>query len=117
VQEKLWVHEPEIFKQAMEMYWSGAGSAAIARKFDIPVGTMYSWVHDFGGERERATPVIYFDKEKPHAWSLKECFRQAENAEEWVAILQNSVHDEFFLQRGNCSARLREIARAKRGEA
>lgn len=94
VQEKLWVHEPEVFKQAMEMYWSGAGSAAIARKFDIPVGTVYSWVHDFGGERERATPVIYFDEEAPHAWSLNECFRQAGNAEEWLEVLQKSVQNE-----------------------
>ena len=67
VQEKLWVHEPEIFKQAMEMYRSGAGSAAIARKPDIPVGAMYSRVHDYGGERERAQPMIYFDGETPHA--------------------------------------------------
>ena len=92
-QEKLWVHDPEIFKQSMEMYWSGVGSAAIARKLNIPVGTMYSWVHDFGGERERAQPEIYLDEEKPHAWSLKECFRQAENAEEWLGILQNTYQD------------------------
>ena len=93
-QEKLWVHEPEIFKQAMDMYWSGIGSAAIARKFDIPVGTMYSWVHDFSFERERAKPVIYIDEERPHTWSLKECFRQSENAEEWLEVLQRSIHNE-----------------------
>jgi hypothetical protein len=40
------------------------------------MGTMYSWVHDFGRELERAKAVIYIDEEKPHAWSLKECFRQ-----------------------------------------
>jgi transposase-like protein len=94
VQEKLWVHEPEIFKQAMGMYWSGAGSAAIARKLDISVGTMYSWVHDYGAERERAQPMIYFDKEAPHAWSLKECFRQAGNAGEWLEVLRKSYQKE-----------------------
>ena len=94
VQEKLWVHESEVFKQAMEMYWSGIGSSAIARKFDIPVGTMNSWVHDFGSERERAEPVIYVDAERPHAWSLKECFRQAKNSEEWLEILQKVVQNQ-----------------------
>jgi len=96
VQEKLWVHESEVFRRAMEMYWSGIGSAAISRKLEIPVGTMYSWVHDFGSERECAEPVIYVDAEKPHTWSLKECFRQAENAEGWLKILQNSVRSEIF---------------------
>jgi hypothetical protein len=95
VQEKLWVHKSEIFEQAMEMYWAGIGSAAIARKLEIPVGTMYSWVHDFGGKYERAEPIIYVDAEKPHAWSLKECFRQAESAEEWLAVLQKSVQNEI----------------------
>jgi len=94
VQEKLWVHEPTTFEQAMEMYWSGVGSAAIAHKLEIPVGTMYSWVHDFGCERERAEPVIYIDEERPHTWSLKECFRQAENAEEWLEVLQKSIQNE-----------------------
>gem|GEM_PF-3790186 len=97
VQEKRWVHEREIFKQAMEMYWSGIGSAAISRKLKIPVGTMYSWVHDFGGERVRAEPVIYLDEETPHVWSLKECFRQAINAEKWLELLQNvAQNDESF---------------------
>ncbi|MDR2043500.1 MAG: hypothetical protein LBQ15_03875 [Clostridium sp.] len=95
VQEKLWVHEPETFKQAMGMYWSGIGSAAIARKLDIPVGTMYSWVHDFGGERERVKPIIHIDKERPCAWPLKECFREAKNAEEWLEALQKTVQSEI----------------------
>ena len=34
VEEKLWEHEREIFEQAMEMYWSGIGSAAISRKLE-----------------------------------------------------------------------------------
>ncbi|MCL1877233.1 MAG: hypothetical protein FWF80_00070, partial [Defluviitaleaceae bacterium] len=48
VQAKLWQHETETFKSAMEMYWSGLGGAAISRHFGIPVGTIYSWIHDFG---------------------------------------------------------------------
>jgi hypothetical protein len=79
----------------MEMYWSGISSAAIARHFGISAGTMYSWVHDFGRQKERAEPTTQF-KEKPiHVWSLKEYFRLAQNAEDWLKILQNSaIQDE-----------------------
>jgi hypothetical protein len=94
VQAKLCQHEPVVFERAMEMYWSGMDSAAIARKLDIPAGIMYSWAYDFGGERERTQPVIYFDEETPHSWSPKECFRQAENAKEWLEILQKSAQNE-----------------------
>jgi transposase-like protein len=94
VQEKLWVHEAKVFEQAMGMYWSGIGSAAISRKLEIPVGTMYSWVHDFGGERARAEPLIYLDEKAPHVWSLKECFRQAINAEKWLELLQNIAQSD-----------------------
>ena len=91
VQAKLWQHEPAVFERAMEMYWSGISSAAIARHFGIPVGTMYSWVHDFGWQKERAKPIIEY-KEKPiHVWSLKECFRLAQSAEDWLKILRNSA--------------------------
>jgi hypothetical protein len=78
----------------MEMYWAGISSGAIALHFGLPRGTMYSWVHDFGCEHKRAKPMIYIDEERPHAWSLKECFRQAENAEEWLEILQKSAQNE-----------------------
>jgi len=91
VQAKLWQHEPEVFERAMEMYWSGIGSARIARHLGIPVGTMYSWVHDFGGQKKRAEPIIEY-KEKPiHIWSLKECFRLAQSAEDWHGILENNA--------------------------
>jgi transposase len=76
----------------MEMYWSGISSAAIARHFGIPVGTMYSWVHDFGRQKERAKPTTQF-KEKPiHIGSLKEWFRLAQSAEDWLEILQNDAN-------------------------
>ena len=91
VQEKLWQHDPEVFQSAMEMYWSGISSAAIAGHFAIPVGTMYSWVHDFGSQRERAImPVSPFDEKLIQSSSLKESFRLAHNADEWREILNNS---------------------------
>jgi GNAT superfamily N-acetyltransferase/transposase-like protein len=92
VETKLWQHEPTVFERAMEMYWSGISSAAIARHFGIPVGTMYSWVHDFGRQKERAKPTTQF-KEKPiHIGSLKECFRLAQSAEDWLKILQRNAN-------------------------
>lgn len=91
VQAKLWQHEPEVFQSAMEMYWSGISSAAIARHFNIPVGTMYSWVHDFGGQRERAIlPLKRIDEKLNHSYTTKESFRLAQNADEWREVLHNS---------------------------
>ncbi|GHU40646.1 hypothetical protein FACS1894111_01620 [Clostridia bacterium] len=91
VQTKLWQHESAVFERAMEMYWSGISSAAIARELDIPVGTMYSWVHDFGGQRERAKPILWFKEKSTHIWSLKERFRFAQNTEEWQRTLREST--------------------------
>jgi len=91
VQTKLWQHEPEVFEKAMEMYWSGISSTAIARHFGIPVGTMYSWVHDFGSQRERAKPTNQNDEKPIDIRSMKEKFRLAQNAEEWVEILHSSA--------------------------
>ena len=98
VQAKLWQHESAVFEEAMIMYWSGIGSAAISRKLNIPVGTMYSWVHDFGDERKRAKSRIYLDEELPHTWSLKECFRHAQNAKEWLTLLQNVTQNDSSLK-------------------
>jgi hypothetical protein len=86
----VWGHEKSIFEGAMEMYWSGISSAVIARHFGIPVGTMYSWVHDFGGQRDRAEPILQFKEKSTHIRSLKESFRLARNADEWLEILHNS---------------------------
>jgi hypothetical protein len=91
VQSKLWQHEPKVFGKAMEMYWAGISSAAIARYLAIPVGTMYSWVHDFGGQRERAEQALPFNEEPIHIWSLKENFRLAQTAKEWLEVLHNSA--------------------------
>jgi len=91
VQAKLWQHEACVFERAMEMYWEGISSAAIARNLKIPVGTMYSWVHDFGDQRERAKPTISFQENPIHIWSLRESFRLAQSAGEWLEILQNNA--------------------------
>lgn len=75
---KLWQHERSVFEGAMEMYWNGTGGSAIARHFGIPVGTVLSWIHDFGGQKERLEP-------------LKNRLRLAKNADEWnVALRENT---------------------------
>ena len=91
VQAKLWQHEPNVFANAMEMYWSGYSSAAIARRFGIPVGTVYSWVHDFGDQKERAEPTIQLNEKPIHMLSLTECFRLTQNAGEWVGVLRGAA--------------------------
>jgi len=78
VQTKLWQHEQSVFENAMELYWSGAESASIARQFDIPVGTVYSWVHDFGNQKQRIEP-------------LKNQLRLAQSADEWLTALREST--------------------------
>lgn len=88
VQEKLWQHEPALFENAMEMYWSGVGSSAIARHLGISVGTMYSWVHDFGGQKERGSPWM-----PHHLMPLKDRFRFAEGAADWLSVLRESISE------------------------
>lgn len=91
VQTKLWQHELGVFECAMEMYWAGISSAAIARHHGIPAGTMYSWVHDFGWQKERTEQIEQY-KEKPvHLQTLKESFRVAESAEDWHDILHGNA--------------------------
>jgi transposase-like protein len=75
---KLWVHEKNVFETAMELHWSGEESGAIARRLNIPVGTMYSWVHDFGGQRQRKVP-------------LKQLLHAAKSADEWLIALREST--------------------------
>ena len=78
---KLWVHEKSIFETAMELHWSGEESGAIARRLSIPVGTVYSWVHDFGSQRERKEP-------------LKKLLHMSKSAEEWlIALRENTPGD------------------------
>ena len=78
---KLWVHEKSVFETAMELHWSGEESGAIARRLSIPVGTVYSWVHDFGGQKQRKEP-------------LKRLLRIAKSADEWLeALRKNTLQD------------------------
>ena len=88
---KLWVHEPDVFAGAMEMYWAGTSSAAIARHYGIPAGTMYSWVHDFGWQRERAATPMPIEETPIHLRTLKEGFRLARSAEEWHGVLHDNA--------------------------
>jgi len=98
VQTKLWQHEPEVFEGAMEMYWSGLGGAQIARRTGIPVGTVYSWIHDFGGQRERIERPVLPAIIRVSIKSPKEQFKEAETASEWLEVLRESalVTDETF---------------------
>jgi transposase-like protein len=78
---KLWVHEKSVFETAMELHWNGEESGAIARRLDIPVGTVYSWVHDFGSQKQRKEP-------------LKKLLSIAASAEEWLkALRENTFQD------------------------
>ena len=75
---KLWVHKQTDFEMAMEKHWSGEDSAEIARQLNIPVGTVYSWVHDFGGQKRRVEP-------------LRNRLKLSQNAEEWLTALREST--------------------------
>ena len=80
----VWGHEKSVFETAMELHWNGEESGAISRKLQIPVGTIYSWVHDFGSQRQRKEP-------------LKKLLNTAQSAVEWLNALRKnteSVADE-----------------------
>jgi transposase-like protein len=74
---------PELRKDALELYWGGLGQRAIARHLSIPEGTVYSWVHDFGGQRERIQTSAA-TRLKPAEQRLSE----PETAGEWLEALQ-----------------------------
>jgi transposase-like protein len=88
---KVWGHDKEIFDAAMEMYWSGLGGSEIARHFAIPNGTVYSWIHDFGAGRVRAEPEILPKVIRPKIKSVKERFKEAGSADEWLGALREKV--------------------------
>lgn len=83
---KLWVHEKSVFETAMELHWDGEESGEIARRLNIPVGTVYSWVHDFGSQQQRKEP-------------LKNLLSAAVSAEEWLeALRENTLSDNASLE-------------------
>lgn len=95
VQEKLWQHNPAVFEEAMNMYWSGSGGAEIAREYEIPAGTVYSWIHDFGRQKERVDITTLPRSIQLKKKSLKEQFEMAETADEWHWVLQeHATHSE-----------------------
>ena len=78
---KVWGHDKSVFDAAMELYWSGEESNTIARRLSIPIGTIHSWVHDFGSQRQRKEP-------------LKKLLQVAGSAEEWQeALCENTSVD------------------------
>ena len=80
---KVWGHNKSVFDAAMELYWSGEESGVISRKLTIPVGTIHSWIHDFGFLRERKEP-------------LKKLLSNAKNAEEWLMALRENTQEASF---------------------
>jgi len=96
--ERVWGHDKRVFEEAMEMYWGGYGGAEIARHFKIPNGTVYSWVHDFGSQRERTELPVSPSVKIPAAKPLKERFRTAGSSDEWLETLRENtlVEDESF---------------------
>ena len=75
----------------MEKHWRGEDSSEIARQLGIPVGTVYSWVHDFGKQKQRIEP-------------LKTQLRLAESADEWLTALRESTlkDTDFFEEQTVC---------------
>jgi len=86
---KLWQHEADVFESAMELYWSGLGGTEIARHFAIPSGTVYSWIHDFGDQKERAESAVL--PAVVRLKSPKERFRAAKSAGEWLEVLRDNT--------------------------
>ena len=94
VQTKLWVHDPEVFKGSMELYWNGMGGAEIARYYNIPDGTVYSWIHDFGGQKRRKESMLLPAVPKTRVKSVKERFKSAASSGEWLETLRDETKDD-----------------------
>jgi len=94
-QGRVWGHEKSVFDAAMEMYWNGSGGAEIARHFNIPVGTVYSWIHDFGGQRKciepPRLPKVIRPKKKRPSKSVTQRLGKAKNAEEWLEVFRENT--------------------------
>ena len=88
VQAKLWQHDPHVFEEAMNMYWNGSGGAMIAREYEIPAGTVYSWIHDFGRQKERVDLTTLPRSVQLKGKPLRERFAMAETVDEWRGVLQ-----------------------------
>lgn len=97
-QSKLWQHEPEAFERAMEMYWRGLGGVQIARRTGIPSGTIYSWIHDFGAQREREMLPKSPCEKLIKGNSIRERFVAAKSADEWREVLLDSVQADDIIQ-------------------
>jgi len=78
---KLWEHKQSVFESTMELHWNGEESAEIARQFGIPAGTIYSWIHDYGSQKQRIEP-------------LKHRLRKSQNANEWLTALRESTEQD-----------------------
>ena len=74
---------PELRMEALELYWGGLDQRAIAQHFGIPEGTVCSWVHDYGGERERMKTNA-----ATRLMPARQRLREAKTADEWLRGLQ-----------------------------
>jgi len=78
--------DPKLRGSALELYWGGLEGTAIAQHFEIPDGTVHSWIHDFGDMRKR-TPV-------PEVLNLVSVVNRLEAAgtpKEWIEILHRAA--------------------------
>lgn len=79
-------HTSALLEAALGLYWKGLGGRAIAVHLGIPEGTVHSWIHEFGGEKERMKPYT------PHyLLPFKQRLREAKTAEEWVEALRTKA--------------------------
>lgn len=79
-------YESSVLSEAMEMYWSGIGGRAIAYHFGIAEGTVYSWIHDYGGERERCAAFT-----PQHLTPFKQRIHESVTTVEWLSALRAKV--------------------------
>ena len=79
---------PVLRAEALELYWGGLGGTAIAKHFGISKGTVFSWIHDFGGQRERVKTIAATRLKTP-----KQRLRDVENAGEWLQALRDGASE------------------------
>ena len=100
--------DPALRANALELYWSGLGQAAIAQHLGVARGTVDSWVNRFGDLRERQ-PTEEILRLRPS----DERLRSTDSAEDWLEALRELTPENPCAEktvrlscgsiRGNCS--------------
>ena len=75
---------PETREKVLELYWDGLGRKRIARYLNIPRGTVCTWIHLYGMEKERTmTNTINITIPEAPDTLNRQMFK-AKTAEEWL---------------------------------